>query len=50
MLAPDNLHSPVTKACRYDPDINRSYLHMAKHFGCSIVPARPYADRPLWYG
>ena len=26
MLVPDNLRSAVTKACRYDPDINRSYL------------------------
>ena len=41
MLVPDNLKSAVTKACRYDPDINRSYMHMAEHFGCSVMPARP---------
>ncbi len=45
MLVPDNLRSAVSKACRYDPDINRSYLHMAEHFGCSIMPARPYKPR-----
>lgn len=45
MLVPDNLRSAVTKACRYDPDINRSYLHMAEHFGCSIMPARPYKPK-----
>lgn len=45
MLVPDNLRSAVSKACRYDPDINRSYLHMAEHFGCSIMPARPYKPK-----
>ena len=45
MLVPDNLKSAVTKACRYDPDINRSYLHMAEHFGCSVMPARPYKPK-----
>ncbi len=45
LLVPDNLRSAVTKACRYDPDINRSYLHMAEHFGCSIMPARPYKPK-----
>ncbi|UYM18909.1 IS21 family transposase [Endozoicomonas euniceicola] len=45
MLVPDNLRSAVTKACRYDPDINRSYLHMAEHFGCSVMPARPYKPK-----
>ena len=41
MLVPDNLRSAVTKACRYDPEINRSYQHMAEHFGCSILPSAP---------
>ena len=45
MLVPDNLRSAVTRACRYDPDINRSYLHMAEHFGCSVMPARPYKPK-----
>ena len=45
MLVPDNLKSAVSKACRYDPDINRSYLHMAEHFGCSIMPTRPYKPK-----
>ena len=45
MLVPDNLRSAVTKACRYDPQINRSYQHMAEHFGCSILPARPYKPK-----
>ena len=45
MLVPDNLRSAVTRACRYDPEINRSYQHMAEHFGCSILPARPYKPK-----
>ena len=45
VLVPDNLRSAVSRACRYDPDINRSYLHMAEHFGCSIIPARPYKPK-----
>lgn len=45
MLVPDNLRSAVTRACRYDPDINRSYLHMAEHFDCTVMPARPYKPK-----
>ena len=41
MIIPDNLRSGVTKACRYDPDINPSYQQLASHYGTAIVPARP---------
>lgn len=41
MVIPDNLKSGVTKACRYDPDINPSYQQLAAHYGTAIVPARP---------
>jgi transposase len=37
---PDNLKSGVTKADRYEPKINRSYLDLACHHGVSVVPAR----------
>ncbi|MGI9386961.1 MAG: IS21 family transposase [Methyloligellaceae bacterium] len=37
----DNLKSGVTKACFYDPAINRTYGDMARHYGTAIVPARP---------
>lgn len=40
MLVPDNLRSGVSKAHRYEPDINPSYQDMARHFGLAIVPAR----------
>jgi transposase len=45
VLVPDNLKSAVTKACRYDPDINPAYHEMARHFGCAVVPARARKPR-----
>lgn len=41
LVVPDNLKSGVTKACRYDPDINPSYQQLAAHYGTALVPARP---------
>ena len=38
MLVPDNLKSAVIKACRYDPQVNPHYQHLAQHFGVSIMP------------
>jgi transposase len=40
-LVPDNLKSGVTKACFYDPAINRTYGDLARHYDTAIVPARP---------
>ena len=37
----DNLKSGVSKACRYEPEINRTYMDMAQHYGTIIIPARP---------
>ena len=39
-VVPDNLLSGVTKACRYEPEINPTYQEMATHYGCAIIPAR----------
>jgi len=39
-LAPDNLKSGVSKAHKYDPDINPAYAQMARHFGITVTPAR----------
>lgn len=41
LLVPDNLKSGVTKACRYDPDLNPSYQQFGAHYGVAILPARP---------
>jgi len=40
VLVPDNLASGVTKACRYEPDLNATYAEMAAHYGVAVVPAR----------
>lgn len=40
VVVPDNLKSGVTKAHRYDPDINVNYQHVGEHYGFAIVPAR----------
>jgi transposase len=45
MLVSDNLKSGITKACFYDPEVNRSYAEMAAHYDTAIVPARPYKPR-----
>jgi len=45
LVVPDNLKSGVSKACRYDPDINPSYQQLAAHYGTAIMPARPYKPK-----
>jgi transposase len=45
ILVPDNLKSGVSKACRYDPDINPTYQDLATHYGCAVIPARKYAPK-----
>ena len=40
IIVPDNLKSGVSKACRYEPDINPTYHDMAVHYGTAIIPAR----------
>jgi len=40
VVVPDNLRSGVTKAHRYEPDLNPTYQEMATHYGIAIVPAR----------
>lgn len=41
----DNLLSGVTKACRYEPELNATYEDCAKHYNTVVVPARPYKPR-----
>jgi transposase len=37
---PDNLKAAVTKTCRYEPDLNPTYLDMAQHYATVVIPAR----------
>jgi transposase len=39
-FVPDNLKSAVTKARRYEPDLNPAYSELAEHYGVAILPAR----------
>ena len=41
----DNLKAGVTKACFYDPAINRTYADMASHYDTAVVPARPHKPK-----
>ena len=45
MVVSDNLKSGVTKACFYEPAVNRAYAEMEAHYGTAIVPARPRKPR-----
>lgn len=44
-IVSDNLKAGVTKACFYDPAINRTYADMAAHYDTAVVPARPRKPR-----
>ena len=45
MVVSDNLKSGITKACFYEPAVNRAYAEMAAHYETAIVPARPLRPR-----
>ena len=45
LVVPDNLKTGVTKACRYEPDLNPTYSEMAAHYGVAVLPARPRKPR-----
>lgn len=45
LVVPDNLKSGVTKAHRYDPDVNPTYTALSEHFGFGVLPARPNHPR-----
>src|SRR5260370_42630022 len=34
-----------TRACRYEPDLNRTYHEMAQYYSIAVLPARPYKPR-----
>jgi len=44
-IVSDNLRSGVTKACFYEPAVNRTYAEMAHHYGTAVVPARPHRPK-----
>ena len=45
LWVPDQLKSAITRPCRYEPDVNRTYEDLADHYGAVVVPARPRKPR-----
>jgi len=45
ILVPDNPRTGVSRACRYEPDLNPTYQEMAAHYGTVVIPARPRKPR-----
>jgi transposase len=45
VLVPDNPRTGVTRACRYEPELNPAYLEFAQHYGLAVIPARPRKPR-----
>jgi transposase len=45
LVIPDNTRTGVSRACRYEPDLNRTYHELAMHCGVGVLPARPYKPR-----
>ena len=45
LVIPDNPRTGVDRACRYEPDLNRTYHEMALHYGVAVMPARPRKPR-----
>ena len=44
-IVSDNLRAGITRACFYEPQVNRTYAGFATHYGTAIIPARPYKPR-----
>jgi len=45
VLVPDHLKAAVTRAHRYEPELNRTYADLAQHDGVAVVPARAVHPR-----
>ena len=45
IIVPDNPRALIAQADRYEPRVNDTVLDFARHYGVSILPARPYAPQ-----
>ena len=41
----DQLRSGVSRPCRYEPTVQRTYQEWAEHYGTVVIPARPRKPR-----
>jgi len=48
LIVPDNPRALVSKAERYEPVLTQTVQDFARHYGCSVLPARAYhpQDKP----
>lgn len=42
LIVPDNPRALIRDADRYEPDTNETVADFARHYGTSVLPARPY--------
>ena len=45
LVVPDNTRTGVSRACRYEPDLNPTYQQMAMHYAIGVLPTRPRKPR-----
>jgi transposase len=41
----DQLKSGISRSCRYEPEVQRTYEDLASHYGTTVLPARPRRPR-----
>ncbi len=44
-IVSDNLKSAVTRASKYEPEINRTFKDFARHYNCVVNPTRSYSPQ-----
>lgn len=45
IVVPDNLKAGVSRAHRYEPELNPTYADLARHYGVAVIPARSRRPR-----
>lgn len=45
LVVPDNVKSGIIKACFFEPQVQRTYAEMLRHYGAAALPARPAKPR-----
>ncbi len=45
VVVPDQLKSAVSVSGRYEPVLNRTYEETARHYGSTVIPARPKSPK-----
>lgn len=45
LIIADNLKSASSKACRYDPEVNKTFMEFSKYYGSAVLLTRPVKPR-----